>query len=116
MLINHIRRETCIAGKSVTVRALSFTKAQQLSANGLQQIQYQSLRSNRVQQASIGFGIWFGTRGLAGFLRVRIESHPFAAAKKQEPASAKGWATWGANLTTDSTDDADLHGSDRGWQ
>src|SRR4029077_19396460 len=50
-------------GKNVTYKASNFQKAQQLSTNGPQQVQYQSLKNLIFQQVSIGFGIWFGTRG-----------------------------------------------------
>jgi hypothetical protein len=46
-----------------SLKASNLNKSQQLSTSGLQQIQYQSLKSNGFQQASIGSGIWFGTRG-----------------------------------------------------
>ncbi len=36
-------------GKFVTVKASGFNKAQRLSTNGLQQIQYQSLKNNKFQ-------------------------------------------------------------------
>jgi hypothetical protein len=50
-------------GKNVTVKASNFNKAQQLSTNDLQQVQYQSLKNRKFQQSSISSGIWFGTRG-----------------------------------------------------
>src|ERR1044071_3657516 len=50
-------------GKNVTLKASNFNKAQQLSTNGMQQVQYQSVRNIKFQRISIGFGIWFGTRG-----------------------------------------------------
>jgi hypothetical protein len=46
----------------VAAKASYFNKPQQLSTNGPQQVQYQSLENNKFQQVSIGFGIWFGTR------------------------------------------------------
>jgi hypothetical protein len=36
-------------GKFVTVKASNFNKSQQFSTNGLQQVQYQSLRNHRFQ-------------------------------------------------------------------
>jgi hypothetical protein len=45
-------------------KASDFNKSQHLSTSGLQQVQYQSVRNNKFQQISIGYGIWFGTRGL----------------------------------------------------
>jgi len=50
-------------GKIVAAKASDFNKEQQTSTSGKQQVQYQSLRNNKFQQVSIGFGIWFGTRG-----------------------------------------------------
>jgi hypothetical protein len=44
-------------------KASDFNKSQQLSTSGVQQVQYQSVKNNKLQQNSIGFGIWFGTRG-----------------------------------------------------
>ena len=40
-------------GKNVTLKASSFNKSQELSMNGPQQVQYQSLTSNEIQQVSI---------------------------------------------------------------
>jgi hypothetical protein len=48
----------------VAVKASNFNKEQQVSTSGRQQVQYQSLENLKFQQSSIGFGIWFGTRGL----------------------------------------------------
>ena len=47
----------------VAVKAFDLNKSQQLSTSGLQEVQYQSVRNNKFQQASIRSGIWFGTRG-----------------------------------------------------
>lgn len=49
-------------GKNVAAKASSFNKSQQLSANGPQEVQYQSLKNLKFQQSSMSFGIWFGTR------------------------------------------------------
>src|SRR5579864_376527 len=56
------REDELTVGNFVTVKASNFNKSQQLSTNGLQQIQYQLAGSNRFQQVSIDHGIWFGTR------------------------------------------------------
>jgi len=50
-------------GKNETVKASDFNREQQFSTNGVQQVQYQSVRNNKFQQVSIRVGIWFGTRG-----------------------------------------------------
>jgi hypothetical protein len=42
-------------------KASDFTKSQQVSTSGVQQVQYQSVRNNKFQQVSIRVGIWFGT-------------------------------------------------------
>jgi len=42
-------------GKFVTVGASEFSKSQQLSTSEVQQVQYQSLKNNRLQQSSTGF-------------------------------------------------------------
>jgi hypothetical protein len=47
-------------------KAFDFYKSQQPSTNGLQQLQYQSVRNNKFQQVSIRVGICFGTRGVGG--------------------------------------------------
>ena|ERR1700704_4861455 len=49
-------------GKFVTLKASNFNKTQQPSTNGMQQVQYQSLRNKGFQQVSIRSGIWFGIR------------------------------------------------------
>jgi len=44
--ISYIRsEESNELGNSVTVKAFNFNKAQQLSTNGMQQVQYQSLKN-----------------------------------------------------------------------
>ena len=47
----------------VAVKAHDFNKVQQASISRPQQIQQQPLAINKIQQVSISFGIWFGTRG-----------------------------------------------------
>ncbi len=49
-------------GKTVAVKASKNRRVQQRSTSSLQQVQYQSIRNNKVQQISIVIGIWFGTR------------------------------------------------------
>jgi hypothetical protein len=46
----------------VAAKASNFNKSQMPSTNGPQQVQHQSLKSNKFQQVSIRVGIWFGTR------------------------------------------------------
>ena len=50
----------------VTVKASKNLKLQHISTSGLQQVPYQSLTNHQFPQGSIGFGIWFGTRGVGG--------------------------------------------------
>jgi hypothetical protein len=42
-------------GKNVVVKASSFNRTQQLSTNGSQQVQYQTVTNNKFQQVSIKF-------------------------------------------------------------
>ena len=58
-----IAAEFNTVGDSVAVKAIKNHKVQQLSTNGMQQVQYQSIGNNRIPQGSIRIGIWFGTRG-----------------------------------------------------
>ena len=44
-------------------KASNVNKSHQRSTSRPQQVQYQSLKNNKFQQSSTGFGIWFGTRG-----------------------------------------------------
>jgi hypothetical protein len=46
----------------VAVRASKNHRVPQLSTSTVQQVQYQSVRNNKLQQISTRFGIWFGTR------------------------------------------------------
>ena len=46
----------------VAAKAPSFNKIQQSSTSGLQTVQQQSLKNNKIQQFSTTLGIWFGTR------------------------------------------------------
>lgn len=57
--------------KIVAVKASKLNSDQQLSISGLQQVQHQSVTNNKIQQISIGSGIWFGTR-------FSTETPPFA--------------------------------------
>jgi hypothetical protein len=51
-------------GKFVTLKASNFNKGQQLSTNGVQQIQYQSVRNSKSQQASKGVTSLFAFLGM----------------------------------------------------
>ena len=69
--VSNRRRDLCCAFYSlrkivddfVAAKALEFNRIQHTSILRLQQAQQQSLRIHRILQISIGFGIWFGTRG-----------------------------------------------------
>jgi hypothetical protein len=50
----------------VAAKASDFNKDQQSSMSGLQQVQYQSVKNLKFQQASIDPGIWFGIKGVGG--------------------------------------------------
>jgi hypothetical protein len=50
----------------VTVKASNFNKSQQLSTNGMQQVQYQSLKNLKFQQVSIGVEHWIRDQGVGG--------------------------------------------------
>jgi hypothetical protein len=53
--------ENSSVSKKGAVQAPSFNKIQQTSTSEPQTFQQESLRNNKFQQTSTGFGTWFGT-------------------------------------------------------
>ena len=63
ILIGNIASKFKTVGDFVAVRTSRNHRVLQLSTSDVQQVQYQSIKNNRIPQSSTRFGIWFGTRG-----------------------------------------------------
>ena len=87
-----------VVGNFVAVKAAKNHEVQQHSTSGPQRIQYQSVRNNKFQQASIRGGIWFGTRwsamrrkGMVGFVLGKSEGANDAKAGRTGRLSPGSW-------------------------